>query len=334
MMLSPPIDDGFRMPAEWEQHAACWMAFPHRPEAHDGRLDEARAAYAVLAHAIADFEPVHMAVHPQDFAEAQRVMSGEVTLHPMELDDAWLRDSGPTFIKNKHGDGAGVDWIFNAWGQKYHPYDKDDALAHRILTHLSLPRYLAPLVLEGGSIHTNGNGTLLTTRQCLLHPNRNPRLVQAEVEQLLRAYLGVRQIIWLDGDDRDDETDGHIDNIACFANETHVLMMDNPANPQYQKNRRLLEVAQTADCKPIDITALPQPIIKEKGVDLLASYVNFYIANGAIIMPTFDMPEDDAARFIIGNAFPSRVIRSVPALEIVRGGGGIHCVTQQQPLFN
>lgn len=331
LRLTLPAQDGYAMPAEWEDHAACWMAYPRRSAAYGGRIDDARTAYANLAHAIADFEPVQMVVHPHDHADAKKRLGGGIALYPMDIDDAWLRDSGPTFVKNHAGEVAGVDWQFNAWGRKYEGWADDDRTARNILAQLQLPRYLAPLVLEGGSIHTNGSGTALTTRQCLLHANRNPRLSERDIEQLLCAYLGVQKIIWLDGDARDAETDGHIDNIACFANATTVLLMDCADNPQYQRNRQALESAQTACGKPLTIIPVPQPKVVEDSVDLLASYINFYFVNGGIVMPRFGVPEDDSARDILSQAFPHRKIVAVDALGIVRGGGGIHCVTQQLP---
>lgn len=290
-------------------------------------MQEARRAYAAVAHAIAEFEPVTLIVRPPDEKPARKLLGADVEILPMEIDDAWLRDSGPTFVVNNDGETAGVDWQFNAWGGKYPPWDKDDAVAGEILRHLSMPRYLAPLILEGGSFHADGRGKLLTTSQCLLHRNRNPRLSQKEIEILLGAYLGADEVLWLSGDERDAETDGHIDNIACFTAPGRALLMRGEDNARLAENRgRLTDAALE-----LSITMLPRPDIVENGEDINASYINFYIANGGVIMPSFGLPQDAEARALIADEFPGRRVVQVPALNIVRGGGGIHCITQQQP---
>lgn len=294
-------------------------------------LKEARTAYAAVAHAVAEFEKVTVVVNPEDEKEARQQLGGNVELLPVAIDDAWMRDSGPTFLINQQGRVAGVDWLFNCWGYKYDPWHNDDAVAAAILQHLNTPRYLAPLVMEGGSLHTDGDGTLLTTSQCLLHPNRNPRLSQQDIEQLLRAYLGVEKIVWLAGDARDDETDGHVDNVACFSAPGQVLLMTDDDDPSLRENRRLLEKAHDARGRSFDIIALPRPQVGENGVDFLASYINFYFTNGGIVMPSFGVKQDDRARAIIAELFPRRKVVQVPSTDIVRGGGGIHCITQQQP---
>lgn len=328
----PPSAAGFGMPPEWVPHQGCLMAFPRRPAAHRGHIRAARANYAALAHAIAQFEPVTMICHPQDAPTAHRLLSADITLWELPIDDAWIRDSGPTYVANPTtGEIAGIDWLFNAWGNKYHPHDSDDAVAGAILRRQNKRRFLAPLVLEGGSIHTNGAGVLLTTEQCLLHRNRNPRLNRADIENLLHAHLGTHRTLWLKGDDRDTETDGHIDNIACFADETTLLYATDPQDPTLTENERRLKQATTPQNTPYTLVRLPRPTVRENGVDLLASYLNFYFANGGLVIPTFATPQDAEARAILSDLFPNRTLVSLPATDIVRGGGGIHCVTQQIP---
>ena len=336
--MSTPLHDGFYFPAEWDEHRGTLIAYPCRPDAYGGHIAAAQKSHIAVANAIAEFEKVIMITRPQDERVAKKSLNGEVEVLPLPIDDAWMRDSGPTFLRHPNGDSAGVDWRFNAWGSKYAPYDKDNAVAEQILRHLNIRRYAAPLVLEGGSIHTNGgadarqygaqqNRALLTTRQCLLNRNRNPHLTQPQIEQTLRDYLAVSDIIWLSGDDRDDETDGHIDNIACFTSPTQALLMYDDSNPQHRDNDRLLRQARVGG-KPIDITRVPQPTVTENGVDLLASYINFSFANGAIIMPKFGKAEDPVARGILQCFFPDRKIIQLDATAIARGGGGIHCITQ------
>ena len=329
--LTAPAAGGFYMPPEWGPHDCCWLAWPRREAAYRGFLHEARLAYAALCHAIAEFEPVRVAVHPEDEAAARRLLSDAIALFPVPIDDAWVRDSGPTFVVHADGRVAGVDWAFNAWGGKYHPWAEDDALAGRLLDSLGCRRFLAPLVLEGGSIHVDDEGTLLTTEQCLLHPNRNPRLRRPDIEQVLAEFLGVGRFLWLAGDARDTETDGHVDNLACFAGENRVLLMADEADPSLRENHRRLRAAVNAQGGAYDLVLLPRPTVGEGGEDFIASYVNFYFANGGVVLPSFGVAEDARVLAVFRELFPERKAVAVPAFDIVRGGGGIHCVTQQQP---
>lgn len=328
-----PAALGYAMPPEWAAHEGCLMAFPCRRGLYgSGGLAAARRAYARLAHAIGEFEPVTMVVAPRHEKTARRMLSASVEILPLPLDDAWMRDSGPTYLVHREsGEVAGVDWLFNAWGGKYRPCDRDDAVAAALLRRQRRRRFLAPLVMEGGSFHVNGGGVAMTTEQCLLHKNRNPRLEKGDIENLLRGYLGARAVLWLAGDRRDDETDGHVDNIACFGSERLVLLMADDSDSMLAENRRRLRQARLPDGGSYDIIPLPRPQLAESGDDLLASYVNFYFANGAIVMPSFGVAEDARARSVLAEAFPSRRIAVVDAVDIVRGGGGIHCVTQQIP---
>lgn len=315
------------------------MAWPCREEVWGENLDAARIAYADVARAIADFEPVTMVCNPADVAEASLTLGNGTAIDvvSMEIDDSWLRDSGPTFLLDRNGHLAGAHWRFNAWGQKYQPYSRDAVVAKRILKHVGARRFRAPFVLEGGAIHVDGEGTVLTTEQCLLNPNRNPDVTKAQVEQNLRDWLGVSTVIWLPEGLEDDETDGHIDEIACFVRPGVVLALstDDKSDGNFdvlQTNLDILRSAKDAKGRPLQVIEVPQPARQEhKGKRLSLSYINFYIANGGVVMPAFDVAEDERAFRIIRDAFPNRRVVQVHARDIFLGGGGIHCITQQQP---
>lgn len=329
--MSNPASDGFYMPAEWSPHAACWMGWPCRSETF-ADLPQARAAYVDTARAISEFEKVWMIARAQDATDARRALEGVAEVLEWPADDSWLRDSGPTFLVNSTGDLAGVDWQFNAWGRKYSPFDSDDQIAARVLQHAQARRYAAPLVMEGGSFHADGEGTILTTEQCLLNANRNPSLSRLQIEDELKKHLGAKHIIWLAGDLRDAETDGHVDNVACFAAPGVVLAMEDGDDKMLKENIRRLHESQDANGRQLQVLTLPRPAVRENGCELPASYINFYFANDGIVMPSFELPrEDDRARAVIAELFPRRKVVQVPARAIVRGGGGIHCITQQQP---
>ncbi|MGK9169673.1 agmatine deiminase family protein [Inquilinus limosus] len=337
--MTVPASLGYVMPAEWERHSRCWMAWPCREEVWGEHMDAARTAYADVARAIADFEPVTMVCNPADVAEASLTLGNgtPIDVVSMEIDDSWLRDSGPTFLLDRNGHLAGAHWRFNAWGQKYQPYSRDAVVAKRILKHVGARRFRAPFVLEGGAIHVDGEGTVLTTEQCLLNPNRNPDVTKAQVEQNLRDWLGVSTVIWLPEGLEDDETDGHIDEIACFVRPGVVLALstDNKSDGNFdvlQTNLDILRSARDAKGRPLQVIEVPQPARQEhRGKRLSLSYINFYIANGGVVMPAFDVAEDERAFRIIRDAFPNRRVVQVHARDIFLGGGGIHCITQQQP---
>jgi len=335
-----PLQEGFFFPAEWEPHRRTWMCWPARMECFGGPegMLRAKQAYARVARAISAFEPVTLVARPHEVAEVRLATCGKVEVIEMPLDDSWARDFGPTFLRNGKGRLSGVQWVFNAWGQKYHPYANDSVFARRVLEMIGVPAYKAPLVCEGGALHGDGQGTILTTEQCLLHPNRNPGRSKAEIEELLKTYLGARSVIWLGTGFSDLETDGHIDNIACFAGPGRVILgMPARSHPDYapvQDALQRLMTARDAEGRTLEIIELPQPKKHRQswaGRLLEASYVNFYLANGAIIMPAFDDPNDEAARTILAQCFPGRDIMQIDALDIVQGGGGIHCITQQEP---
>ena len=327
------------MPAEWAPHSRCWMAWPCRAALWGDRLEMAQDAYAEVANAIAEFEPVTMIANPQDLAEVSLRCGSGVACLPIPHDDSWTRDTGPSFLANDRGELAGVAWRFNAWGEKYSNYEKDQQTAAAILEQVGVPVFAADIVLEGGSIHVDGEGTLLTSEQCLLNPNRNPDLSRSEIETRLKSYLGIESIIWLNEGLVDDETDGHIDNLACFAAPGVVLALssDDPDDQNYavlQDNISRLRASSDAKGRPLEVIEVPQPerMLDEDGRRLSRSYINFYIANGGIVMPSFEDAQDNRAFEIISGAFPNRSVVTVGANDIAYGGGGIHCITQQQPL--
>lgn len=358
-MSSTPRADGFSMPAEWAPHAQTWMLFPDRPDNWRASARPAQVAFAQVAAAISRFEPVTVGVNARSLSQASELLPPQVRIVNIESDDAWIRDTGPTFVTRPEGTLRAVDWRFNAWGGHhgglYASWDRDAAVASTVCELLDVPRYCADIVLEGGSIHVDGQGTLLTTRECLLNPNRNPQLSQAEIESRLRDYLGITHIIWLDAGVYLDETDGHIDNLACFVRPGEVLLTwtDDVDDPQYPISAAALEclsAAVDAQGRRLTIHRIHQPdpmrmtaeesagLASESGTKprppghrLAGSYVNFYIANGGIVMPVFDNPRDAAALATMHSVFPDRQIVTVPSREILLGGGCIHCITQQQP---
>lgn len=337
--MPTPATDGFSMPGEWAPHARCWMAWPVR-EATFGSadaLEAARAAYAEVARAVAAFEPVTMVCPESEVPEASIACGKGVDILPLPLTDSWMRDTGPSFLVHPSGRVAGVDWRFNAWGGNYADFVEDGLLAGRLLDRLGLPRYAAPLVMEGGAFHVDGEGTLITTEQCLLNPNRNPHLSRGEIEALLKDHLGVRTVVWLGEGYQDDETDGHVDEICAFVRPGVVLALvtDDPTDPNFrpfQDNLDRLKKARDARGRELEVVPVHQPAPRERdGVRLTLSYTNFYVANGGVVMPAFDDPWDRTAYQTMRRLFPDREVVQVPALDICAGGGGIHCITQQQP---
>jgi agmatine deiminase len=353
---STPLKDGFAMPAEWEPHAGCWMVWPERTDNWRHGAQPGQAAFAAVAAAIARFEPVTMLASAGQCAAAQALLPAAVRVLAAPSNDAWARDIGASFVRSTDGQALrGVDWRFNAWGGLYAPYDLDDKLAAHMLSLAGVPRYRAPIVLEGGAFHVDGQGTVLTTQACLLDPDRNPGLTRAELESALSHYLGARTVIWLGAGVPADETGGHIDNLACFVRPGTVLLSwcDDPADPHYAVSRdaeeRLL-AATDAQGRRLTVERIPMPapmtygaadvagldgaasrMKRAAGGRLAASYVNFYIANGAIIAPAFGTATDAPARAVLARLFARREIVMVPAREILLGGGNIHCITQQQP---
>ncbi len=331
-----PIDDGYHMPAEWAPHARCWMAWPCAEETFPD-LGLAREAYAQVARTIAGFEPVTMIANPENVADARMLCGDAVELVALAIDDSWSRDTGPTYLVDGRGGLGGVDWPFNNYGEIDPHYHNDKLLARRLLERSGAQRFEAPIILEGGAIHTDGRGTLLTTENVVLNPNRNPGLTKADADEVFRAHLGAKKVIWLDKALDVDSTDGHVDNLACFVRPGVVaaLVAEDPADSQYAPLRENLERlgrAKDATGRPLEIIEIGQPARREfRGERICSSYINFYIANGGIVLPVFDDPADTPAIEALERAFPDRVVVPVPGIDIARSGGCIHCITQQEP---
>ena len=332
------MQNGLLMPAEWAPHERCWMAWPCRPEAWRRGLGPARQALAAVVRAIARFEPVTLLVRAEDLVEAQRLTAGAATLVQADLDDSWTRDTGPTFLIAADGTLAGVDWGFNAWGLAFEGFDRDARVARHILELAGARRIVGPQILEGGSIHVDGEGTLVTTEQCLFDSKRNPHLTRHDIETNLRDTLGAERVIWLPRGLTNDETLGHVDNLCCFYEPGHVLLprTGDTGDPDYEilaEARAVLASATDARGRRLTILDLPVPPRRDddRGRPMALSYVNFYLPNGGVIMPGFDAPTDRHAAAVLAEAFPDREVVIVPGHGIADGGGNIHCITQQQP---
>jgi agmatine deiminase len=358
-LSSTPAADGYRMPGEFEPHAGCWMAWPERPDNWRLGAKPAQRAFAAVAEAIAACEPLSMAVSDAQFEHCRSLLPASVRVVEISSDDAWMRDVGPTFVLGGDGGRRGVDWRFNAWGGLegglYFPWDRDERVACKVLELERAERYRAPLVLEGGSFHVDGEGTVLTTEQCLLNRNRNPALSREQIERALCEYLGAEHVLWLGRGVFADETDGHVDNLACFARPGVVLLTwtDDPSDPQHEISRdalarlqagrdargRSLEVVRVPSPGPLSIAAheaegvdaVPGTLPRRAGERMAASYVNLYPANGRVIFPLLDERHDEHVAELLRGCFPGREVVGVPAREILLGGGGIHCITQQVP---
>jgi len=355
-----PAQDGFRMPAEFEPHAGCWMAWPERPDNWREAAAPAQAAFAAIAEAIAVSEPVTMAVSDASYEHCRAALSPAVRVLEISTDDAWMRDIGPSFLTDGAGELRGVDWVFNAWGGAegglYASWERDDRAARKILEVEGAARYRAPLVLEGGSIHVDGQGTVLTTEECLLNPNRNPGLSREQIEGALRSYLGVEKVLWIDRGLSGDETDGHIDNIACFARPGVILLSwpadaGDPSRAAAEDAERRLTGAVDARGRSLEVIRIPAPgtltisaqeaagverrqgtIPRIAGERMAGSYVNFFIASSRVVFPLLDERTDGLAEEALAACFPGRELVGIGAREILLGGGNIHCITQQVPL--
>jgi agmatine deiminase len=344
------------MPGEFEPHAGTWMAWPRRPDNWRAGAVPARDAFAAVARAVARSEPVTIAAHPGDVVGVRTHLGDTVAVATIPADDAWMRDIGPTVVVDDHGGRRGVDWGFNAWGGAhsglYAHWEQDDAMAAAVCAEEGLDRYRAPFVLEGGAIHSDGEGTLLVTEECLLNPNRNPTMTRAEIEAGLCAYTGAARVIWLGLGVVADETDGHVDNLACFVRPGVVALTvtEDRADPQYERSldaRRRLEAAVDAQGRRLEVHGLTQPgplflseleaagvttspdtVARRAGDRLAGSYVNYYPATTVVVVPLLDPRHDDAALAAIDALYPAREVVGVPAREILLGGGNVHCITQ------
>jgi len=343
MKESASLNRHLWMPPEWEPHERTLVAWPVQESmCNPENYESICAGYASFVKTIAEFEPVTVIVNAQDIEKAKRnCYSPNIEWLTLEHNDSWIRDSGPTFVYNANGALTGIDWRFNAWGEKYSPWNLDDELANKVLRHFDINRVRASLVMEGGSFSTDGEGTLLTTKECLLNQNRNPDMSADEIESELRKHLGIQKIIWLQHGLDGDETDGHIDNLACFASPGKILIQTstdpNDVNTQRSKeNIALLRHSTDAQGRSLQIVEIPQPVRADgKEGRLTLSYLNFYFVNGGIILPVFGGASadiDEEAVRIISDVFPDRKIRRADGMAIVTEGGNIHCATQQMPV--
>lgn len=338
--------NGWRMPAEWVPHAATWMAFPHNKALWENgwrvTLAQVQEDFARVANAIARFEPVKMVVDPSAVERARELCGANVELLPIAIDDSWCRDSGPTFVCHPQLGMAGVSWRFNAWGGKS-AHGLDEGLGRRILNQLGLECFGTPLANEGGAIHVDGEGTLITTESVLLNGNRNPGISKREIEEVFSRLLGIRKTIWLPGDPdyvTGDMTDGHVDGVCAFVRPGALLIdATRDQSSTYaqvaKENRRALELATDAQGRSFEMLELYEA---SEAVDpdaevFCASYTNFYLANGAVIMPAYGIAADDEAAAVLARAFPGREVVPVRINHLAHGGGGVHCITQQQPAW-
>ena len=320
------------MPAEWAPHERTLMAWPARPSLWGSQLAQAKADYAATATAVASFEPLTMVCADETAAaEARAALPGEVDVIVEPIDDSWLRDSGPIFVTGSDGRRAGVHFGFNAWGEKFEPFDKDAAIGGRLVELVGDSTYRSALILEGGSICTDGEGTLITTEQCLLHPTRNPGLSREQIEQQLIDDLGVERVVWLgQGLVEDRDTDGHVDLIAAFTKPGEVLLQTvAEGNPNFDNCRE--NVARLQDAG-IDVVEMPHlPYTEVDGETVACGYMNFYLCNDAVIVPVCGADTDPDALSRIAESYPGREAVPVPGAVIAWGGGGPHCITQQVP---
>lgn len=338
-----PRSDGLSMPARWTPHARTFVSWPARLGIWGSHLDEAKREYATVVRAISAFEPVTVVANVGAGDEARALCGDEgVEIAELAIDDSWIRDNGPMFVVNGRGGTAMVDFGFNAWGGKFPTYDNDAALPRRLGERMGMRRYEAPLVAEGGGITVDGEGTLITTESVLLNPNRNPGMGREDVEEVLRDYLGVEKVIWLPfglaEDTGPNGTDGHSDNVVQFVRPGVVLFQaaphrDNPNWDLAHENRARLARATDAAGRALEIVEMPYlPSTHEiDGCRHAVSYTNFYPVNRAVIAPQLEIPEDDKAFAILEELFPNRAVVGVPAVMQAYGGGGVGCITQQQP---
>jgi agmatine deiminase len=340
-----PKQAGYAFPPEWAEHEATWLSWPHKEASWPGKIETIYEPYCEFIKIVAEGEKVRININDEEtkafaIAELEKVGADmnniEFFDHP--TNDAWCRDHGPAFLLNAEGTRkAVVDWGYNAWGGKYPPFDLDDVIPTKIAMHYQLPLYTPPIVMEGGSVEFNGKGTILTTTACLLNKNRNPHLSKAQIEQYLLEYYGAEQILWLGDGIVGDDTDGHIDDITRFVNEDTVLTVveSNPLDENYlllQQNLKALQEMRLLDGRALNIIELPMPSpVIHEDTRLPASYANFYIANKAVIVPTFRDVNDPIALEIIQTAFPDRKVVGIDSTDIIWGLGSFHCLSQQEP---
>jgi agmatine deiminase len=346
-----PAALGYRWPAEWEPQASVWLAWPRNPATWPDHFEPVPAEFAQFVRVLAEYEPVNILAGGQEIMVQARSLVGNlknVTLHDIPTNDSWCRDHGPTFLSSnpkskfpnpKSLPPALIDWGYNAWGGKYPPFDLDNQVPRKIAELKNRCRFDPGIILEGGAIDGNGDGCILTTKSCLLNPNRNPQLDQAGIERYLRDYLAAEKILWLTGGEiAGDDTDGHIDQIARFVNPTTIVVStcDDKADDNYepsQQNLRELKHLTNQHGRPFEIIPLPLPRpLYCDDQRLPAGYCNFLIANGVVIVPQFGDPADETAVKTLQPLFPDRHVRSCPSLALIWGLGSFHCLSQQEPL--
>jgi agmatine deiminase len=334
------------MPAEWEPHRGTWLSWPHKRASWPGKFSPIPALFARMVRHLAEHEEVHINVADEGMEhEVRRILSDRgaagrnVFFHHNPTNDAWCRDHGPIFLQRdgRQPEEAIVDWDFNAWGGKYPPFDLDDVIPARIGREYGIPVFSPGVVLEGGSIDVNGQGTLLTTEACLLNPNRNPKLDRDQIESALRDYLGVSHILWLGDGIAGDDTDGHVDDLTRFVDSSTVVTVieENAADENYeplQENLERLRGMTDETGRPLRVVQLPMPrALYQDGQRLPASYANFYIANRVVLLPGYDPDRDEQARVTLQSLFPDREIIAIDCTDLVWGLGAFHCVSQQWP---
>jgi len=340
-----PSARGYRQPAEWAPHEATWLSWPHNRDSWPGVFAGVEPAMVAFVRALAACEPVYINVQSADHERhvrkllAPAVAPERLRLFRFPTNDAWARDHGAIFVTRPRPKEPrlAVDFDYNAWGGKYPPFDLDREIGRQMAEALGVPRYAQPgIVLEGGSIEVNGEGALLTTEQCLLNPNRNPTLTRADIERILRDSFGVREILWLGLGIEGDDTDGHIDDLTRFVAPRTVVTVVEPNRADFnhaplEANRRLLDEL-TVGGRSLEVVELPMPAPQYlEDQRLPASYANFYVANGAVLVPTFGCPADDTACGILGDCFPGRRVLAVDCRVLIAGLGALHCLTQQVP---
>lgn len=355
---STPEEDGYWMPGEYAPHAQTWILWPIRTDIWPFGAKPAQRAFSRLAAAISEFEPVTVGVPRSQYEHARTVLGASVRIVELSYDGCWIRDTGPTTLVNGANGVRGVDWRFNAWGGTagglYFPWDQDDLVASKILDMERLDRYRAPFVLEGGAINADGEGTLLTTEECVLNANRNGSTSRSQMERQLKAYTGSEKVIWLPRGMARDETGGHVDNLCAFIRPGHVALAwsDERADPQYEIGRdalAVLEKEQDAKGRRLTVHKIPMPppilitpeesesvdrnertVPRPTGAPLPASYLNFYFVNGGLIVPLFEEETDSEVLKILRGILPRRKVVGVPTRDMLMGGGNVHCNVQQQ----
>lgn len=335
--MTTPRARGFAMPPEWMPHSRCWMAWPCRNELWGERMSEACHAYAELAKTIATFEPVTMIARPDLTAEASLHCGQGISVLPLAHDDSRIRDTSPGFVLDPSGTLGGVDWGYNGYGGRAPAVDQDARLAEAICARLEVPRFAAPIVLEGGGMHVDGEGTALLCASSVLDPQRNPGLEREDIEGVLADYLGITKVIWLEHGFDGDVTGGHVDNVACFVRPGAVMVLtcpdpDDTNFAPFQDNLGRLRGARDAAGRQVEVIEVEQPAPRShpSGFRLTTSYLSFYLANGAVLLPMFDDPKDEAAYAAISAAFPDRRAVQIDAGDLAYGGG-IHALARGQP---